>query len=49
MDEQQDINDRIEALPPLRQLVNSMDMRARKSLGQNFLFDINVKNFFSII
>ncbi len=42
MDDQQDITDRIEALPPLRQLVESMDMRARKSLGQNFLFDLNL-------
>ena len=33
---------RIEALQPLRQLVDSMDMRARKSLGQNFLFDLNL-------
>jgi 16S rRNA (adenine1518-N6/adenine1519-N6)-dimethyltransferase len=34
--------DRVEALPPVRQLVESMDMRARKSLGQNFLFDLNL-------
>ena len=34
--------ERIEALQPLRQLVDSMDMRARKSLGQNFLFDLNL-------
>ena len=32
----------IDALPPLRLLVESMDMRARKSLGQNFLFDLNL-------
>ena len=37
-----DIAARIDALPPLRQLVESMDMRARKSLGQNFLFDLNL-------
>ena len=42
MDDQQDQADRIEALPPLRQLVEFMDMRARKSLGQNFLFDLNL-------
>jgi len=36
------IIERVEALPPLRQLVESMDMRARKSLGQNFLFDLNL-------
>ena len=42
MNDQQDLTDRIEALPPVRQLVNSMDMRARKSLGQNFLFDLNL-------
>ena len=33
---------RVDALPALRQLVESMDMRARKSLGQNFLFDLNL-------
>ena len=32
----------IEALPPLKQLVGELDMRARKSLGQNFLFDLNL-------
>ena len=32
----------IDALPPLRQLVEGMDMRARKSLGQNFLFDLKL-------
>lgn len=35
-------NSAIEALPPLKQLVDSLDMRARKSLGQNFLFDLNL-------
>jgi hypothetical protein len=34
-------NDRINALPGLRSLVDALDMRARKSLGQNFLFDLN--------
>lgn len=35
-------NDAIERLLPLRALVDQMDMRARKSLGQNFLFDLNL-------
>ena len=35
-------NSPIEALPPLRELVAALDMRARKSLGQNFLFDLNL-------
>ena len=42
MANQQDLKDRIQALPPLRDLVDSMDMRARKSLGQNFLFDLSL-------
>jgi 16S rRNA (adenine1518-N6/adenine1519-N6)-dimethyltransferase len=37
-----DLTASIGALPPLRLLVESMDMRARKSLGQNFLFDLNL-------
>ncbi len=32
----------IEALPSLRQLAEKMNLRARKSLGQNFLFDLNL-------
>ena len=39
---QQELNERIEALPTIRQLADSMEMRARKSLGQNFLFDLNL-------
>ncbi|PDH57217.1 MAG: 16S rRNA (adenine(1518)-N(6)/adenine(1519)-N(6))-dimethyltransferase [SAR116 cluster bacterium MED-G06] len=35
-------NRAIDALPPLKQLVAALDMRARKSLGQNFLFDLNL-------
>ena len=35
-------NSDIDALPSLRDLVGTMDMRARKSLGQNFLFDLNL-------
>ncbi|MFL2845860.1 MAG: 16S rRNA (adenine(1518)-N(6)/adenine(1519)-N(6))-dimethyltransferase RsmA [Candidatus Puniceispirillaceae bacterium] len=42
MANRQDLKDRIQALPPLRNLVESMDMRARKSLGQNFLFDLSL-------
>ena len=42
MTDKQQMIERIEALQPLRQLVDSMDMRARKSLGQNFLFDLNL-------
>ena len=37
-----DLTDSIDALPTLRLLVESMDMQARKSLGQNFLFDLNL-------
>ena len=42
MTDKQQMIERIEALQPLRQLVDSMDMRTRKSLGQNFLFDLNL-------
>ena len=42
MANRQDLKDRIQALPPLRQLVESMNMRAHKSLGQNFLFDLSL-------
>lgn len=35
-------NAAIEALPPLAAMVRALDMRARKSLGQNFLFDLNL-------
>lgn len=35
-------NSAIDALPPLKQLVAALDLRARKSLGQNFLFDLNL-------
>ena len=33
---------RIDALPPLRLLLEGMNVRAQKSLGQNFLFDLNL-------
>ena len=42
MSSQKDLNDQIEALPSIRQMVDFMDMRARKSLGQNFLLDLNL-------
>ncbi len=29
-------------LPPLREIVEKFDLRAKKSLGQNFLFDLNL-------
>jgi len=35
-------NTAIYALPPLSAMVRALDMRARKSLGQNFLFDLNL-------
>ena len=37
-----EVNAAIEALPPLSEMVRALDMRARKSLGQNFLFDLNL-------
>ena len=35
-------NTAIDGLPPLSAMVHALDMRARKSLGQNFLFDLNL-------
>jgi len=32
----------IDSLPPLREVINKHDLRARKSLGQNFLLDLNL-------
>jgi 16S rRNA (adenine1518-N6/adenine1519-N6)-dimethyltransferase len=32
----------IEDLPPLREIVRKYDLAAKKSLGQNFLFDLNL-------
>jgi len=32
----------IDNLPPLRQVINDHDLQARKSLGQNFLLDLNL-------
>jgi 16S rRNA (adenine1518-N6/adenine1519-N6)-dimethyltransferase len=34
--------DAIEALPPLREVIAQHDLAARKSLGQNFLLDLNL-------
>lgn len=33
---------RIDALPPLRDVIATHDLKARKSLGQNFLLDLNL-------
>lgn len=33
---------RIDSLPPLRDVINTHDLRARKALGQNFLLDLNL-------
>ena len=32
----------IDTLPPLRQVIDTHDLQARKSLGQNFLLDLNL-------
>jgi 16S rRNA (adenine1518-N6/adenine1519-N6)-dimethyltransferase len=32
----------IDGLPPLRDVIRNYDLQARKSLGQNFLFDLNL-------
>jgi 16S rRNA (adenine1518-N6/adenine1519-N6)-dimethyltransferase len=37
-----DSNAIIDALPPLREVIKSANLDARKSLGQNFLFDLNL-------
>ena len=42
MTSQESSNTAIEALPPLSTIMRALDMRARKSLGQNFLFDLNL-------
>jgi len=34
--------DRIDALPPLRDVIRDYGLDAKKSLGQNFLFDLNL-------
>ena len=42
MDKNLELINRIETLPTLGTLVDTMNMRAYKSLGQNFLFDLNI-------
>jgi len=37
-----DIADQISGLPPLRDIIREHDLRAEKSLGQNFLLDLNL-------
>jgi len=32
----------IDDLPPLREVIQKFDLSARKSLGQNFLLDLNL-------
>ena len=32
----------IETLPPLREVIKTYDLAAKKSLGQNFLLDLNL-------
>ena len=32
----------LDGLPPLREVINTHDLRAKKSLGQNFLLDLNL-------
>ena len=36
------MDDGILSLPPLRDVINQYDLRAKKSLGQNFLLDLNL-------
>ncbi len=33
---------RIDDLPPLRDVIATHDLRAKKSMGQNFLLDLNL-------
>ena len=32
----------IDTLPPLREVIRTFDLQARKSMGQNFLLDLNL-------
>ena len=34
----------IDNLPPLRDVINAYGLAAKKSLGQNFLLDLNLTN-----
>jgi 16S rRNA (adenine1518-N6/adenine1519-N6)-dimethyltransferase len=36
------LNEALDALPPLREVIAAHGLSARKSLGQNFLFDLNL-------
>lgn len=36
------VSDKIAALPPLKEVIAANDLRATKSLGQNFLLDLNL-------
>jgi 16S rRNA (adenine1518-N6/adenine1519-N6)-dimethyltransferase len=36
------IHDAPDGLPPLRQVIEDMELKAKKSLGQNFLLDLNL-------
>lgn len=42
MTEMAAIGERMAALPPLRQLIDRTELDARKSLGQNFILDLNL-------
>ncbi len=37
-----DVSDAIDALPPLRDIIERYDLAPKKSLGQNFLLDLNI-------
>jgi len=34
----------LDGLPPLREIINDYQLSAKKSLGQNFLLDLNLTN-----
>ena len=36
----------IDGLPPLREVIATHDLRAKKQLGQNFLLDLNLTSTF---
>ena len=35
---------KLDSLPPLREIINEYQLSAKKSLGQNFLLDLNLTN-----
>jgi 16S rRNA (adenine1518-N6/adenine1519-N6)-dimethyltransferase len=41
-EDNRDSADELASLPPLREVVRAFDLGAKKSLGQNFLFDLNL-------